>query len=328
MFKQWIKQLWPDAYIVFTQSPEGLNATQYTVKNSEVEMVDESSFVIENDGLSKECVEYVQEFLSTYPQTQLLYLTNALSCSAVGTCKKSDMAELDVDISIIKSICKNGFSSYVSVMDLENDNLLFKPFSLDYIYSPFFIMDELKQTFNGTMLLAMHVQDRLYVAIYKNDKLIYADNSPIGTEESFEDEIGGDDVDDMDADFDLDDLGDFEDELDDLDDFDEDIEGMDEDIEDSDEEDMDSIDEDEMEANDELKEYDLKLYDALKSSITKFYNDEKIASDFVEHIQVLDTVSLSQNVFDLIRDELFCEVDVSHVDIHRECLELMLKENK
>jgi hypothetical protein len=330
MVKNWLKYLWPDTYIVFIQSPEGINATQYVVRENNVEIVDESSFLIEKEALSKECIEYIEEFLSVYPQTQLIYMTAAASCSAVATCSKSDMADLDVDISIIKSICKEDFSSYISVMDLENDNLLFKPFKLDYLFSPFFVMDEVKTGFFGTMLLVLHMQNRLYVAVYKDNKLIYADNIHFSDEEGFDKDIEGTSeeiIEDLDADFDLDDLGDFEDELDDLDDFDDDIENMDDDLEEDDEvEDTQSLSQDDT-MEDELGEYDLHFFESLKNVIKTFYENEKVESDFIEHIQMLDTVALGENIIDLVKEELFCEVDVRHIDLHKECLNLAIKED-
>jgi len=330
MVKNWLKYLWPDTYIVFIQSPEGINATQYVVRENNVEIVDESSFLIEKESLSKECIEYIEEFLSVYPQTQLIYMTAAASCSAVGTCSKSDMADLDVDISIIKSICKEDFSSYVSVMDLENDNLLFKPFKLDYLFSPFFVMDEAKTGFFGTMLLVLHMQNRLFVAVYKDNKLIYADNIHFSDEEGFDKDIEGSSeeiIEDLDADFDLDDLGDFEDELDDLDDFEDDIESMDDDLEDEDDTDDSATLAQDDTMEDELGEYDLHFFESLKNAIKTFYENEKVESDFIEHIQMLDTVALGENIIDLIKEELFCEVDVRHIDLHKECLNLAIKED-
>lgn len=330
MLKKWFKYLWPDAYIVFTQSPEGMNTTQYVVNGLEIEMIEENSFIFDKSSLSNECVEYIQEFLSTYPQTRFVFMTSALSCSCVPTCSKHDMADMDVDISIIKSICHDGFSSYISVMDLENDNLLFKPFQLDYNFSPFFIMHELRQDYNGTLLLGLHVQNRIYLAVYKNNRLLYADNIPISEGQKFDEEYEGEaeNLEDMDADFDLDDLGDFDDEFDDLDDFEQDIENMedDEDLEADEQTQSTNLQEDEDE--DDLKEYDLHFYEALKNSIKKFYENEKAESDFVEHIQMIDTVALGDNIFDLIKDELFCEINVRHVDLHKECLKLAIKEDK
>jgi|GEM_PF-2681931 len=325
MIKKWLKYLWPDAYIVFTQSPEGLNATQYILKGDKPDIVGESSFAISKNQISKDCATYIQEYLSVYPQTQLIFLTSAPSCSAVGTCNMSEMVEHGIDMSIVKYVCKKNFSTYISIMDLEEDKLLFKPFQLDYLYSPFFIIDEVRSSYSGVVLVALHRQNRLYISIYKNDVLLYADNVIISSSD-FEDSIdmSGDDADEMDdADFDLDDLDEFEDELDSLDgldDFDSDMEATD------DKEGFDSIEEDEMESDDELKEYDLRVHEALKTTISQFYSNEKIQSDFVEKIQIIDTMALSDNLFELVKDELFCEVDVKHIDLHKECLNLMLKD--
>jgi len=330
MIKKWLKYLWPDSYIVFTQSPEGLNATQYILKGDKPDIVDESSFTISKNQISKDCATYIQEYLSVYPQTQLIFLTSALSCSAVGTCNRSQMAEQGIDMSIVKYVCKKNFSTYISIMDLEEDNLLFKPFQLDYLYSPFFIIDEVRSFYSGIVLVALHRQNRLYISIYKDDVLLYADNVIISGGD-FEDSIdmSGDDAVEMDdADFDLNDLGDFEDELDgldELDDFDSDMEAVEEEAAD-DKEGFDSIKEDEIESDDELREYDLRVHEALKATISHFYSNEKIESDFVERIQIIDTMALSDNLFELVEDELFCEVDVKHIDLHKECLNLMLKD--
>jgi len=329
MIKKWLKYLWPDSYIVFTQSPEGLNATQYILKGDKPDIVDESSFTISKNQISKDCVRYIQEYLSVYPQTQLIFLTSALSCSAVGTCNKAEMIEQGIDMSIVKYVCKKNFSTYISIMDLEEDNLLFKPFQLDYLYSPFFIIDEVRTSNSGVVLVALHRQDRLYISIYKDDMLLFADNVNISSsdfENSIDmgDDMGDDDAGEMDdVEFDLDNLSEFEDELDgldELDDFDSDVEVA------GDKGGFDSIVEEEFESDDELKEYDLRVYEALKTTITHFYSNEKIESDFVERIQIIDTMALSDNLLELVEDELFCEVDVKYIDLHKECLNLMLKD--
>ncbi len=323
MIKNWFKNLWPDSYIVFSQVPEGMNVTEYINSSGSVETVEEESFVLEDDRISTEMVEYVRDFLSAYPKTQLIYLTSAQSCSAVGTCSKAEMAQMDVDTSIIKTICKGEFSSYISTMDLENDNMLFKPLELDYIYSPFFLVDEVKSDYPGTALICLHRQNQLIISIYKEGKFIYGDHVVISALEEFEeDQEAGEEIeDDLDADFDLDELDDSDlDDLDDLDDIEEmEDEGMEDDLE-------EQIEEDDMEQDAELKEYDLKIYSAIKESIEKFYGDESVQSDFVEYMEILDTVALSRNIYELIKDEIFCEVDSRNIDLHREVLELMLKD--
>jgi hypothetical protein len=78
---------------------------------------------------------------------------------------------------------------------------------------------------------------------------------------------------------------------------------------------------------DELGEYDLHFFESLKNVIKTFYENEKVESDFIEHIQMLDTVALGENIIDLVKEELFCEVDVRHIDLHKECLNLAIKED-
>ena len=325
MVKNWLKFLWPDAYIVFSQSDEGLNATQYIVKDS-IEVVDESSFTLQKGGLNKEAKEYIEEFYSAYPQAHIVHLTAAASCSAVAGCSKSQMQEAGVDTSIVKSICKGDFNSYISIMDLENDNLLYKPFELDYNFSPFFIIDEVKGSYSVTDMVCLHRKNRIYVAIYTKNRLVYADNIVIGGND-FDDAID-EDIESVDDDFDLDDLDQFEDDMDDFGGID-DLDDLD-DLDDSESEDgddfTDSVDEDDMDETSELKEYDLHVYEAIKRSIKSFYDDESVASDFIEQIEVLDSLSLSQNVFELIKDELFCEVEVKNIDLHKECLNLVIKD--
>ena len=332
MFKKWLRYLWPDAYIVFTQSQEGLNATQYVINGTQVEVIDESSFAIDDNTLSKEAKEYIAEFISVYPQTQLVFLTAAASCSAIAGCSKADLVAFDVDTSIIKHVCKGSFSSYISIMDLESDQLLFKPYELDYIFSPFFILDAVRTPFVGTQMVCLHRQDRLYIAMYSDDKLVYGDNITIGGG-GFEDDLD-DDSEQEDDDFDLDGMDGFDDAMDGFDELDDldDLEDMDEledmdDMDDTDsQEDSNSINEEDMHDVSELKEYDLHIYEAIKNAINNFYHDEKVQSDFVQEIQIIDTLSLSKNVYDLIEDELFCEVQPHNIDLHKECLNLVLKE--
>ncbi|MGM0533371.1 MAG: hypothetical protein ACQERK_02630 [Campylobacterota bacterium] len=334
MFKKWLKSLWPDSYVILSKDAEGVYGTHYVRGSKGIETVDESTFAMQSDEdrLPYEADSYLQEIYSAYPHTRLIYLTSASSCSAVAACSKEQMAQMEVDTSIIKMVCKGKFSSYISTMDLEEDKLFFKPYTLDYIYSPFFVLDELRGFSEKTTMCILHRQNRLIVAVYIDDTFVYGSNAPIGGEESFEDELEDDTLDeDLQADFDLEDLGDFEEEMEDMDDLDsmddlDDMEDFDKEIE---EEDEDTINEDEEASQEEseLKEYDLNLYKTLKEVMSEFYNDELVQSDFIEKIEIYDTLAISENVYELIEEELFCSVVAEHIDLHKAVFSLMQKDS-
>ena len=302
-----------------------------------------------NDSYRDELLyDYIKPFTDDTPYYYIAMLDASLEQGAIPTCDKHKMS-LYKDLSTAQYVCiDNTWACYTSKLFLQEQMQLLGELGCDFIFSPFIVLKNFyADKIKGKITFYAFVQEHsMTVAVFEQNKLLFGEYidtrvEAISDEEmEFSDEeqskpeeesVDLDDIkldeSDLALDEDLDDLESFEniEELDDIDSLD------DTDAEEFLEENLEAISEETEEITDETKKIersseDFKRFILLQRSLSRFYNDERYESDFIENLFVADAVSLSNDFKRYIQDEMFLNVYIRKIEPELEICQLAKEE--
>ena len=297
--------------------------------------------------VNDEMREYIELATAESPFFYIALLNHSKFQGAIPTCSGKKAADY-ADLSTSKTVCyKKRWMVYASKPDLDTFEKRYKSFGLDFIFSPFILLERFfNDKVEGTMALYVLVQeDLLSLTIFEKNELLYA--SHFDVEESVEEALISDDekntisldfdiegegvdegihLDDIDA---IDEL----DELDSLDNFD-DIEDLDaiDDIEEfaeveevtkAAETPLDAVDNADVDEN-MLESFneDYQRFTLLQRALQQFYANTKVDNAFIEHVYIADAIGVSEDLKRYLEEELFLSVVIREMDRTRELIEL------
>ncbi len=322
--------------------------------NKKVRHSSEKIFIL-NDSYSDELLhDYIKPFTEDTPYYYVVMLDASLEQGAIPTCDKHKMS-LYAELSTAKYICiDNKWACYTSQLFLEEEMQLLGEIGCDLIYSPFVVLKNFyADKTKGEIALYVFVQEHsLTLAVFKENRLLYGEYIDTRFEISPEEEMQltadrleeSKDMDSQDDSIDLDDIELDEDDLNLDDDFDnleslepiEDLGDIDS-LEDEDnpelqlDESLDAISEKAEELSNEAKDIertseDFKRFTLIQQSLSRFYNDERFESDFIENLYVADAVQLTGDFKRYIQDEMFLNVYIRSIEPELEICHLAKEE--
>lgn len=277
------------------------------------------------------------EFITTYTKESPYFYISILDMSsyqgAVPTCSKNRL-EYYVDLSTSEYKCiDNNWTFYTSKSDLYEIEVKYEKLGVDFIFSPFVILD----TFFADKIksnLAMYIlveENFLSLAIFENSKLLYAQHLDMMNKDDTDDVLITENMDDallLDADDsvelddidipttdELDDFGNIED-LDKIEEIDEfaDNKDVEEELEESD---VDLAPADESKFNEDYQRFSL-----IQSAVGLFYKDERYESRFIENVYIADYVGVTSDLKKYLEEEMFFNVYIRKIDLPLEVCEL------
>jgi hypothetical protein len=300
---------------------------------------DEKSRSFEGEELSKDMLNFIQSFISDSPYYYISLLDRSKTQGAVPTCKLENFLG-SVNKEDYKTFCNNDWTGYSSKVDLIYLEKHYAKIGLDFIFSPFSIIENFFQDkIIGERALYVLVQEEsIAISIFEGSQLKFAQFVELSTkkvehaisieepkEELFtlDDEptlVNLEDI-DIDEEFgDLDDLTNIQD-LDSMDEFDDFTEvkvksgtGLFEEPFKKQEENAYSFDE------------DYKRFTAIKDALKLYYTDEKYDNNFIESVYVGAACELNHTLKNYLEEELFLKVYIRQVEICAEVFELARRE--
>jgi len=344
-----IESLYLKVYVGIVVSHNKSDVIIEMVKGSQSVKNSSKSFL--TTEVNDEMLEYINLAISESPFFYIALLNSSKHQGAIPTCS-TKKADAYTDISTSKTLCyKKRWMLYASKPDLDSYQKRYKSFGLDFIFSPYILLDRFfTDKIDGAMALYVLVQeDLLSLAIFQNNELLFA--SHFDVEESVEEAlISEDEKETISLDFNIEGEGidegihlddiDAIDELDDLDSLDnfDDIEDLDsiDDIEEfaeveevakPTEANLDELESEETEVS-MLESFneDYQRFTLIQRSLQQFYADTTIDNAFIEHVYIADAIGVSEDLKRYLEEELFLSVVIREMNRSKELLELAKEE--
>jgi len=289
---------------------------------------DETTFILgENYSLTGDIEEYFKNAIEKYKHTYISVLLNSSAQGAFSGCENEKFSSFNVDVNNVKKICvDNEWMLYASKIEINWIKDIFKNFEIDFIYSPFVILNKYikdDKQISKTVLYILYEGHSVTIIIEKNGKFLYGSLFKLKTKSITEldkmeneentnsimlDELEADDIfEDIEK---LDEIGNFED-----------IESI--------------TSPDEVKVDDMLEGLDTgfisggnseEIIKYLKESLKDFYNNSLYESYFVEEAKIFEYSNISYDIVDYLEKELLLDVSVKKVNILETMNELTKEE--
>jgi len=292
------------------------------VKNGKILSDEEKEFVLQTkEALTKEVTSYLLALQEEIEQTYVSLFLNSHGQGVVPECSKVAYEKFHIEYDNVKEICvDNRYSVYASNIDIKWAEKLFTDIGLDFIFSPFLMLDNLRKKESrkreGIVLYMLAGNNSITIMIFEKNELLYGTfiniakeedllASDFGEEEDSEDEL----LDEIDLDL----------ELEESDEISEILEEVNEDLQTSIQEEDDSI---------KLKLFgqDLRLVKYFDASLREFYENDLYRSDFVTYVKIYDGAQLNPDIVSYLKEQLLVDIDVRPVDIADELIALTVQE--
>jgi len=289
------------------------------------------------EALDKALENYLLSLQDEYPFVYIAYLLDAMGQGAIEGIGNNSFSKYSIDIHTTYHVSlHNQWSAYTSYNDLKGAKNLFSEVGIDFIYSPFILLNDFivtqKLKSKATCFL-LNCQNFFIVVVVKEKQLFFGALFKIQNDTSFsqsesvndweneqkEDEIiSENEMPELaqNTDDDLDEMNDLG-ELTDLDDMDE-MRSADS-FSDVDDkvmghfEGLDNISEEDISL--ELYGRDLMVYKYLKSSLEEYYHNPLYTSEFIDEIIIFDGYEISSELIHQLEDELMMDVEIHKVDV-------------
>ncbi len=313
-----VKKRFTMQFISIVLGEKECNILVKKIKNGKTIYAHKKMFEIEDkEHLSPEIINYISNLADEYEQTYIILFLNTLGQGIIPKCNSDIFNKYGIDKKSVKSICiDNEFTIYASLIDINWLNKIFQKVGLDFIFSPFLILnthikkdtnsDEVKlhmlNTNNGLTIMVKSGKKFLYGTFFnvgKNENLLHEDfeNADSSSDTDIEEEL----FDDLDLD---DNSG-----IDEMQELNEDVDY-----------------DDEFGYESRLSEKDMRFIKYLDASMKEFYSSELYDSEFITKVIIYDGVGVNENIINYIKSELFLEVNVESVDLLETMVEIAKEE--
>jgi hypothetical protein len=268
------------------------------------------------DNLGGKVINFIKNLQDEYENTYISLFLNTLGQGLLPRCNSSEFAKFSVDVNSVKSICVDGkFMMYAAYIDINWAEKLFKKIGLDFIFSPFLILnhfirqnsEEAQQSGNATLNI-LNSKNSLTLMVESEGRILYgsflntAKEDDLLTSEEYEE---------------------FDDEEIDLDELE------------LDEEDLELDDIDEVSKNDFtvnllddaiLDEDDKRSIKYIDRALKDFYSNDLYESRFIDRAVIYDDASISEGVLKHIESELLLDTTAKNINIADAMFELSKQE--
>ena len=296
------------------------------VKKGETVYEEEKEFTIASkEKLSGEVIRYLSQLQEEIEQTYIVLFLNSHGQGVVPSCSKSAYQKFHIEYDHVKNICVNQkYSIYASNIDIKWAEKIFAKTGLDFIFSPFLILDNLRKKESrreGIVLYMLTGYNSITIMIFENETLLYGTFINIAKEEDllntdFTEELmeeDDDSLDEIDLDMELE-------ESDVIADILEDVE-LETDIQSSAQEENATI---------KLKLFgqDLRLVKYFDASLREFYENDLYKSDFVSYVKIYDATDLNEDIVTYLKEQLLVDVATRKINIEDELIALAVQETE
>jgi len=280
------------------------------IKNLKKIHAEKKSFDIDSkDQLTPEVINYLNSLQDMHEQTYVALFLNTLGQGAISGCNTGAYEKFGVDKKSVKSICiDNSFTIYASLIDINWVDKIFQNVGLDFIFSPFLVLNSFIKKDTDTLkkdeikLYILNTNNALTIMIKQRAKLLYGSFFNLAKEENllYEDFENGDfsSVDNLEEElFDEFDIDEDSQEVEEMQEFDDSVVFDDEDIQSG------------------LSQKDMRFVKYLDASLKEFYHSDLYESSFINSVKIFDDIGISEDVIKHIEDELFLDISAENINI-------------
>jgi len=237
-------------------------------------------------------VKYIKEIADDNPQTYVSTFIDSPNQGVVPSCEKHTYKQMGIDYENIKMVCiNNKYSFYTTIYEILEIKKEFK--FLDFLYSAFTIID-FNSSLKHNVLYVLITKEYSYFLIYYNHIPVFSDIFEI-EEEILNEENEIEEISDMDI----------------VEEFEQDLEEI-EDIEETSANEDESNETSESPTSIENLNIEYKIIEQIKTALKEYYEN---GNDFIDKIQILDSVGIDKKTAELVKDEFFIECNVKEIDI-------------
>lgn len=327
--------------------PDGDSYDVRVVTLKQKKLLSKESRHFEGSSAYEDMAAYLRKRIDISPLHYIAILNPGMNQGALNGCSLHDIAD---DLNGAKTLCRNQkWLLYASILELESLKKEYSTLGLDFVFSPFSIIEHFfgDKIGTGFALYALAQKDSFSVAFFDTGKLEYAHHYPMHRDEGsgieqegnaigFTDGVEEDEV--IERGISLDDI----ENLDDLDIIDEldnlsDIEDLDA-LEDIDEfsDDQPTLEEKRviLPYGDELKQEmdgfndDFARFEFIQKTLTRFYASEQCHDRFVETVYIADAYGSGAELKRYLEEELFLNVLIRRIDVGDEVISLAMSEEE
>ena len=280
------------------------------IKNLKEIHIERKSFDIDSkEQLTPQIINYLNSLQDMHEQTYVALFLNTLGQGAISGCNTGAYEKFGVDKKSVKSICiDNKFTIYASLIDINWVDKIFKNVGLDFIFSPFLVLNSFIKKDSDTLtkdeirLYILNTNNGLTIMIKQRAKLLYGSFFNLAKEENllYEDFESGDssDVDNLEEElFDEFDIDEDNQEVAEMQEFDDSIVFDDEDMQSG------------------LSQKDMRFVKYLDASLKEFYHSDLYDSSFISSAKIYDDAGISEDVIKHIENELFLDISTENINI-------------
>jgi hypothetical protein len=290
---------------------------QKIIKNRDVLHVEEHNFDIPSkENLGPEVISFLNELQEEYDNTYIALFLNTLGQGMIPQCDELLLEKYHIDRYSVKSICvENRFLMYATLIDIKWADKVFKDVGLDFVFSPFLILDYYIQkeenTTDQVTLYILNTNNAITIMISKDKKLLYGSFFNVAKEENLlytdysevEEDLEEETFDELDLE---------EDELE-----------IDE---------IGTVTDNSNFVNNILKEQtrlstqDERIIKYLSAALKEFYSNELYESEFINSAKIYDGAGINEGVMHYIENELLLDTNAVNISVRNAIIDLSIKE--
>ncbi len=289
---------------------------QKIIKNQEVLYLEEHNFDIPSkENLGSEVTNFLIELQEEYDNTYISLFLNTLGQGVIPVCDENLLERYHIDRHSVKSICvENRFLMYATLIDIKWADKLFKNIGLDFVFSPFLVLDHFIQKEEKikeqVILYILNTNNALTLMIVKDEKLLYGSFFNVAKEENLlytdytkEENLEEEVFEELDLEEDdlaIDDIG--------------------------------NITENSNFVTNVMKEQarltakDERIIKYLSAALKEFYSNDLYESDFINYAKIYDGAGMHEGIMRYIENELLLDTNAINISVRDAVIELSVKE--
>ncbi len=299
-------------YIAVIVEESKCKIRQKIVKNKDLLHMEDYSFdIASKEHLGVKVNAFLNDLQEEYDNTYIALFLNTLGQGLIPVCDENLLEKYHIDRNSIKTICvEERFMMYATLIDIKWADKLFQDVGLDFVFSPFLILDyfiQKEEVLSGQVTLnILNTNNALTIMIVKDARLLYGSFFNVAKDENLL----------------YTDYSEHE-ELDEDESFDEDDVEMDE---------IGNITDNSNFVNNVLKEQvnlgaqDERIIKYLSAALREFYSDTLYESEFINQAKVYDGAGMHEGVMAYIENELLLDTRAVNISVREAIINLAQKE--
>jgi len=290
---------------------------QRVIKNQDVLHIEEYNFDIPSkDDLGTKVVAFLNDLQEEYDNTYISLFLNTLGQGIIPVCDETQLEKFHIDKNNVKTICvENRFMMYATMIDVKWADKTFDAIGLDFVFSPFLILDyfiQKEEIIKGQIVLnILNTGNALTIMISKENQLLFGSFFNVAKDENLlytdyadtempEEENILDELDLLDDEMDIEEIGDISDNSNFVNNI--------------------------LKDNVKLTAQDERVIKYLSASLKEFYTNDLYNSGFINCAKIYDGAGINDGVMKYIENELFLDISAVNISVRDSVIELTIKE--